>query len=243
MLLLRPSLVLSLSLFSIASIVLVCLFDSRIAAAPTTIMAMTNSASPMASESQPVDQAATKSIIKSAKSFDSFIFWIYGFFLVGLVILTVLHIYSGNKVQEAIKADADARLKSSEEKVAALTAETEKAREEIAKGQADAATANERAVALELEKDEQRERMTKAEMELFELQERLKPRRLTSTQRNRLTDELSRAEKSKIVINFLSGNAESQDFATDIAEVLQSSGWTVPKMGAIMPIGGKVPVG
>ena len=209
MLLLRPSLVLLLSLFSIASIVLVCLFDSRIAAAPTTIMTMTNSASPMASESQPVDQAATKSIIKSAKSFDSFIFWIYGFFLVGLVILTALHIYSGNKVQEAIKADADARLKSSEEKVAALTAETEKAREEIAKGQVDAATANERAVALELEKDKQRERMTKAEMELFELQERLKPRRLTSTQRNRLTDELAGAKKGEIVINFLSGNAES----------------------------------
>ncbi len=66
----------------------------------------------------------------------------------------------------------------------------------IAKGQADAATANEHAVAVELEKDKQRERMTKAEMELFELQERLKPRRLTLTQRNRLTDELSRAEKS-----------------------------------------------
>ena len=157
---------------------------------------MTNSVSLMASESQPLDRAATKSIIKSTKSFDSFIFWIYGFSLVGLVILTALHIYSGNKVQEAIKADADARLKSSEESVAALTAETEKVNEVIAKGQADAATANEHAVALELEKDKQRERMTKAEMELFELQERLKPRRLTLTQRNRLTDELSRAEKS-----------------------------------------------
>ncbi len=80
-------------------------------------------------------------------------------------------------------------------------------------------------------------------MELRGLQEGLLPRRLTSTQRRSLTEELSRGEKGKIVIRFLSGNAECQNFATDIAEVLQSCGWTVAHMSAVISIGVTVSVG
>ncbi len=73
-------------------------------------------------------------------------------------------------------------------------------------------------------------------MESLGLRERLNPRRLTSTQRRSLIDELSKGDKGKIIIRFMSGNAESQNFATDIAEVLQSCGWTVAQLCSVTGI-------
>jgi hypothetical protein len=135
MFLFPSSLALGLSLFSIASIASVCLFDSRIAAAPITIIAMTNSASAMASDSQPEDPAATKSAIESAITSNNRIFWLYVFILVIGAVVTVLLFFSGNKVQEAIKADADARLKSSEVRIAALQIEVADAKRQQAEAE------------------------------------------------------------------------------------------------------------
>ena len=199
---------------------LVCLFDSRIAAAPIATMTMANSASAMSSEPQSADQAATKSAIESAVNLNNRIFWLYVGILVIGAVLTVFLFFSGNKVQEAIKADADARLMSSEERIAAITAETEKAKERIAiltveaeraragitKGQADAAKAIERTGLLELENAKQRERTAKAETDLLVMKESLKPRRLTLPQRTRLIEDLFSGARGELQINFISGN-------------------------------------
>ena len=263
MCLLRSSFALVLSLFSIASIASVCLFDSQIAATPIATMTMMNSASATASDSQSADQEATELGIESAITSNNRIFWIYVGVLVVGAILTVMLFKSGNRVQEAIKADADARLKSSEERIAALTVEGDKAKERIAvltveaekaragitKGQADAARAIERTSMLELENakqqlenDQQRERTAKAEKDLLLMKEGLKPRHLTVEQLTSLLKDLSSGERGEIQIDFVSGNLEAENFALDIAKVLHATGWTVGKMGATTFLG-KTPVG
>jgi len=82
----------------------------------------------------------------------------------------------------------------------------------------------------------ERERAAKIEKELLELQERTKPWRLTPTQRAKIADKLSRGQKGTLLVLHLAGNGESQDFATDIVEVLVATGWTVTRSG-IVPIG------
>ena len=237
MFLFPSSLALGLSLFSIASIASVCLFDSRIAAAPITIIAMTNSASAMASESQPEVPAATKSAIDSAITFNNRIFWLYvGILVIGAVV-TVLLFFSGNKVQEAIKADADARLKLSEERIAVLTVEAEKAREGIAKGQADAAKAIERTGTLELETAKQRELAAKAERALLELKTRLAWRSLTREQEEKLIAGLAKFEAREVLVRSLE-DAEALPLARQIASVFARAKWSVKTKneGIIFPL-------
>lgn len=123
---------------------------------------------------------------------------------------------------------ASARLKSSEEKIAGLTAET--------------ARANERTRTMGLELEKQRERTARAEKELLEVQERLQPRRLTAAQRTGLREDLSQGPQTEIQIAFVSGNIESETFANDFAEVFHLSGWKIGAMSSTTFIG-KGPVG
>lgn len=113
----------------------------------------------------------------------------------------------------------------------------------MSNGQADAAKAIERTGTLELENAKQRERTAKAETELLVLQESLKPRRLTLPQRTRLINDLFKGERGEIVIHFASGDAEAEHFATDIAEVLHVSGWTVSSLNSSVFLGGPTPIG
>lgn len=89
----------------------------------------------------------------------------------------------------------------------------------------------------------ERERAAKVEKELLEVQERLKSRRLTLPQRTSLVNDLSRGEKGEISIDFMAANGETEQFATDIAEVLRSSGWTVTRLGPLIPLGMPTPIG
>ena len=192
-----------------------------------------------------------KSAIESAITWNDFIFWGYVGVLVVGAILTVIWFTSGNRVQKAIAIqadadarlrDADARLKSSEERIAGLKTEYEKARAEITKAQADVAKAIERTSALEIEKDRQRELAAIAERKLLALQEGIEPRRLTLPKQTRLIEELSKGEKGEIAIQFVSGNAEAENFAIDIEKVLHVVGWTVSHRGSATFLG-KMPVG
>src|SRR5262245_29516015 len=87
-----------------------------------------------------------------------------------------------------------------------------------------------------------REREKKAYLELVKAKEQVQPRRLTSSQRANLVSQLSRGLKGDIHIAFLNGNAESQDFALDIARVLKDSGWTVNALDSRNVIG-QLPLG
>ena len=84
---------------------------------------------------------------------------------------------------------------------------------------------------------------TKVEKELLELKERLKPRRLTTAQRTTLVSYWSKANKGDISIDFMAADGESEMFARDIAESLRISGWTVNRVGPLIPFGISTPIG
>jgi hypothetical protein len=168
---------------------------------------------------------------------------------IGSLLLAALFSYllwvSGNKVQDALRADADAQIeqiksdseanaREASERIAALNRqaeelrlEAETARKEIGAAKAEAAKANERTGTLELETAQQREKAAVAERSLLELQQRVQDRHLTAGQRMALTDGLTHGPKGEITIMCVGGNPEPCVFAEELAEVLRRSGWTV----------------
>lgn len=129
---------------------------------------------------------------------------------------------------EAIRIEAEAK-----EKIAKLNAEAEKAREGIAIAKDNAAQANNEAAKLSLIVQQESLKRLEAERALLELQNRLSPRILTPEQRTRLLEILATQPPSKIELNFVTNNVESEDFARQIGDVLKQSGWTVQINGAI----------
>ena len=163
--------------------------------------------------------------------------------LLAVALLSWLLWTSGNKVQDAVRADADDKLvrvkidgenaqRESDEKIAALNRqseglklEAESLKREIATGQAEAARANERASALELETARQRQRAAEAERKLLELQERQKPRHLAPGQKQRLSQ--LAPELAGATIDIVCGDPEACAFAQEISSVLRAAGVTV----------------
>ncbi|HVE57401.1 MAG TPA: hypothetical protein VNB22_11280, partial [Pyrinomonadaceae bacterium] len=105
------------------------------------------------------------------------------------------------------------------------------------------ASANERAASLELEIAEAKRRQAEAEKSLLELQNRLRPRSISPEQREKLSLELRKRLTGSIVIHFPSMDAEAEQFALQIAEVLHENNWEVLDCSPIMRIGGIVPKG
>ncbi len=95
---------------------------------------------------------------------------------------------------------------------------------------------------LEREVDKLREQVTKSDQDLRTLQEQVKERKLTTSQRARVIEALSKGEKGEIDVAYVSGNSESEHFAYDIALALQDSGWKVAHMSSVVSIG-STPVG
>lgn len=177
---------------------------------------------------------------------------VHRWMLVGYIVallLTVAFTYllwsSGNREQEAIRADADNRLESvrldgqtaareSSEKIAGLNAEAEKlrletetARREISSAKSDAAKANERAGALELETAKQREKAANAERELLALQRRIAPRQFSAGEMASLIEELRRSPvKGLVEIGSVIGDSEGDALATQFDQALKAGGWT-----------------
>jgi hypothetical protein len=114
---------------------------------------------------------------------------------------------------------------------------------EIANLEKNNLTFRSKVAAIETEADQQRERAAKAEKDLFEVQERLKPRRLTFSQRSRLQRYLSGIGKGEIEIIFINGNSEAENLAVDIATALQSAGWKVSGLNGSIFVGGGTPTG
>lgn len=111
-----------------------------------------------------VQSSESKSVIERAVTTHNRLFWGYVFVLVLTALFTWLVWWSGNRLQEAIRADADARIAE--------------ANERAGKAAADAASAKERTTAMELELAQQRERAAIAERSLLELQQKVADRRL-----------------------------------------------------------------
>ena len=137
-------------------------------------------------------------------------------------LFTVLVYRAGNKYQQAVRADADARIAE--------------AGRGAAEAQAKAAEAIERAEKLEADKLLLRERAAKAEKDLLQLRERVEKRR-TFTQRERdstvglLHAYLPLANRAKekgetFMIVYPSGDGEATEFANLLHHLLFQAGWS-----------------
>jgi hypothetical protein len=158
--------------------------------------------------------------------------------LLFVALFSLLLIVYGNRVQAAIrlesaariaqvKADAEQAARESNERIAALKLEADKARGEIESAKAVAAKANERAGALELETVQQREKAALAERALLELQQRVQDRHLTPQQRAVLGEHLMHGPKGEIHLLCVGGDPEPCAFAEELAQMLRDNGWTV----------------
>jgi hypothetical protein len=130
-----------------------------------------------------------------------------------------------------------------EERASKNEADTALAKSTAATANEGAAKAQERTKMVELAVEQQRERAAKAEKELLVLKERQKERRLTPAQRTNLVTVWSGTEKGDVSIDFMAADGESEAFARDIADALKASGWTVTRVGPLVPVGISAPIG
>jgi cell division protein FtsB len=126
---------------------------------------------------------------------------------------------SGNKVQEAIRKDADARIQEAKQGV-----------EQLKK---DNLTLSSKLANLQDEAAKQQERAAIAERALLELQEHNKPRLLTSDQRRQMTDHLKQFFGQRVSLFVYAGDSEITGIAEQLHDVLNTpiskggAGWLV----------------
>jgi hypothetical protein len=116
--------------------------------------------------------------------------------------------------------------------VATLETQAADATKDVAALQKTAADAKAAQQRVETDLAKQQERAAKAERDLLELQERLKPRRLTGDQREKIARVLLANPRGKFVVVSMTSSDESYRYAADFDEVLKQCGWT----SSIIPI-------
>lgn len=175
-----------------------------------------------------------------------------------ITFLTWLVWDSGNKVQDAVQADADARIQEAKG-VAAKADERSRQLEhdnlvlrgdltaqegKVAGLQKDSANARAAQQKVETDLAKQQEMTANAERELEELKETMRPRSLTQPQQASLVKLLSGEPKGEVEILCVIGNTEGCAFANQIDKVLKAAGWTVKGGGISQAIfSSPVPVG
>jgi hypothetical protein len=162
---------------------------------------------------------ASSQIDEAASAYSKF-FWLYVGLLLLTALCTVLMYRAGAKLQEAVKADADARI--GEAKGVAETAKT------------DAAKANENAQAAKLETAKDSERAANLEkqaavarLELEQLKEATKPWLLSDDKRQALVDKFREIGPNKVMITPMVTSASAFEFATQLRSIFKEAGWRV----------------
>lgn len=196
---------------------------------------------PKTVNAMPTNQASKTEQIRVAQVQHNWIFGAYVLILALTVIGTYLVWSSGNKVQDAIQADANARIgeansnaASANERAISLEHENLALRTDlnanagnVALLQKDAADAKAAQQRVELDLGKQREKTARAEKDLAELKETIRPRHLTKEQQAALIEMLSGEPKGPVSVVCVMGDGEGNAFATQISDVLKAAGWTV----------------
>jgi hypothetical protein len=166
-------------------------------------------------------QTSTDSAIDAAARRNSKLFAAYIVVLLVTAIIIAVFTWltwdSGNKLQDAIRNDANARIKEATKDIPTLQ-----------RAASDAKAAQQR---VEIELDKQRERTAKAERELLEVQQRIELRKLSEEQQETLKAALLRIPKIPVAIQCLLGDREGCPFAEQIKQVFVSCGWDVHGVG------------
>jgi hypothetical protein len=182
----------------------------------------------IANESSNPIEAATR---RHARLFAVFI-GVLIFTALLIALFTWLTEKSGNAVQEAIQADANARIEEAKKEAAEanktskqLDADLTVEKGKVAVLQKDASKAKEAQQKVEVTLAQEQTRAAKAEKDLLELQRRIQPRTLSTEQKSRLGLLLSSSVKAKVQVWTLMGDDEARDFAQEIIDVFNASGW------------------
>ena len=151
---------------------------------------------------------------------------VFAAYIVLLIISALLIAYftwltwdSGNKVQDAIQGEAEARIGEATQK-ASEADERSKALEAsnlIMRGQV---------ATLETKAAEQQARAAKAELALLELQQRLEHRRISASDHKKMVAALRPFQGSVVNLTKL-GEGEAAQFADDLLSVFKEAGWSV----------------
>jgi hypothetical protein len=173
---------------------------------------------------------------------------------------------SGNKVQDALRTDADARIaqvksdgetakRESGQKIAELNkqaeglrSEAESARKDIAAAQVEVAKASERAANAEretarLNKIAEEERLARVKIE-----DRLRPRRLSQQQREAIRGAVSAFRGTEVHLTTVVSDSDGSQYAKDFEDVLSQARWHITSSAAgvfvaPLPVGVVIQVG
>lgn len=179
--------------------------------------------------------------IEQATRQNSWLFAVYMLVIVVGAMLTFLLWMSGNRVQDAIVADANARIEEAKstaaganERSKTLENDNLKLRNDlnaqagsVAGLQKDASDAKAEQQRVQTDLAMQQEKTATAEKELADLKETIRPRHLTQEQQQALIRLLSGEPTGAVSIVCVMGDGEGKAFATQIDSVLKASGWTV----------------
>jgi hypothetical protein len=172
-------------------------------------------------------QANSSDAMDAAARLNKWGTFIYVASIIVVAVATLLFTWTSNRLQDTVKADADA-------KIAAANAEAAKANEGLAKS-------NEEIARLTIEVADAKRRQAEAERALLELRERLKPRRLSNAQRTRLTDLLDKEPRGAVEIQCVrTPDNEPYTLAMDLVDVLMRSGWEILNVTSLVVLGCKI---
>ena len=161
-----------------------------------------------------------------------FVLYILVLLITGL--LTVLLWRAGNKYQDAVKADADARITEAGSRAAQAYDSAAKANERAQTLEHDnltlrtqIATLEERAQQLLLQTEKEARRRAEAELKLAGIQAHEPPRSLTAKQVSHFVEALKERPKGTVDIVCVWNNAEAMAFMKEIASLMKTAGWNV----------------
>lgn len=176
-------------------------------------------------------QSSGDSAIDAAAKRNSRLFAMYIVVLLVTAIIIAVFTWltwdSGNKLQDAIRQDANARIAEAQSAAATLRSQLNAEAGKVAGLQKEASDAKAAQQKVEIDLAVQREKTARAEHDLIEVRKRQEPRNLFAVDVVKFKNLLAGKPNSPVVISCIAGDPEGCSFARQIMDVLNSSGWTV----------------
>lgn len=180
--------------------------------------ATTTTVTPATANAMSTNNSSDDGIIRAAQVRHNRIFAAYVLLLALTVVGTYFVWSSGNKVQDAIQAEATARIAEAQSTASQADARSKQLEQDnlVLKGQV---------ATLQTDASAQQERAAVAEKNLLELRGQVEPRRLTDSQKAELKKLLTGGGSNGAAIVTPMMDGEASDFADDFNSALQAANW------------------
>ena len=136
---------------------------------------------------------------------------------------------AGNKVQDAVQSDADARILEARNKAATLETDLNTEKIKLLELQKDVANAQAAQQRVEIDLAKQREIAANAERSLLELRERIKPRKLTDEQSAEFVTALKTFPETALKLGYTAGGGdEAFNLLKQLMSLFKEARWKIP---------------